>query len=275
MTTQEFSIEFDILYNNLASNSAPPVNEYEKSVFLTKAQSDIVLELYSGRNSLGLSFESSEEARKYLLPLIKYYDRTEGIISNYDVTYKCYKHYIYRPVDDTTSWNALRPGLATIREELHVETVDEDNNPIEGNIPIILVTHDTLDSTLKNPFKRPKGVKRALRLDSNQAEGANKTNGSTTIIYTEVPISNLTYREWYLAKPTPIILDNIRDESLTIDNINVARKEGKDGEEVIKGNPKECILSPMLHNMILERAVLLAKMAYVGGQVQQLQQSQE
>lgn len=42
MTTEEFSNEFDVLYNNIASNAAPGITEYEKSVFLTKAQSEIV-----------------------------------------------------------------------------------------------------------------------------------------------------------------------------------------------------------------------------------------
>ena len=42
MTTSEFSNEFDVLYNNIASNAAPGINEYEKSVFLTRAQSEIV-----------------------------------------------------------------------------------------------------------------------------------------------------------------------------------------------------------------------------------------
>ena len=253
MTTQEFSIEFDILYNNLASNSAPPINEYEKSVLLTKAQSDIVLELYSGRNQLGLSFESNEEVRRYLLPLIRYYDRTEGIAMTYDSLYDCYKCYIYRPVDSEDAWNALRPGLATIKEELHGTT----SNNTEVNIPIVPVTYDDLDKVLRNPFKRPKGLKRALRLDSNQAErnNASKVNGSTTIIYTEDQIQGLTYREWYLAKPTPIILPDIDDSTLTID-----------GESV--KSTKECSLSPILHNMILERAVLLAKQAYIGGQTQ-------
>ena len=37
MTLEEFSNEFDILYNNSMSNAAPGVDEYEKSVFLTKA----------------------------------------------------------------------------------------------------------------------------------------------------------------------------------------------------------------------------------------------
>jgi hypothetical protein len=37
MTTTEFSNEFDILYNSITSNMAPGLDEYEKSVFLTRA----------------------------------------------------------------------------------------------------------------------------------------------------------------------------------------------------------------------------------------------
>lgn len=37
MSTQEFSNEFDVLYNNIMSNAAPGLDGYEKSVFLTKA----------------------------------------------------------------------------------------------------------------------------------------------------------------------------------------------------------------------------------------------
>jgi hypothetical protein len=43
MTTVEFSSEFDVLYNNIMSNSAPGLDEYEKSVFLTAAQKELVL----------------------------------------------------------------------------------------------------------------------------------------------------------------------------------------------------------------------------------------
>ena len=42
MTTQEFSNEFDVLYNNIMSNAAPGLDEYEKSVFLTKAQNEVL-----------------------------------------------------------------------------------------------------------------------------------------------------------------------------------------------------------------------------------------
>ena len=54
MTVEEFDIRFDILYNNLASNAAVPLNAYEKSVFLSQAQRDIIIEIYNGRNTSGL-----------------------------------------------------------------------------------------------------------------------------------------------------------------------------------------------------------------------------
>ena len=37
MTPIEFSTEFDVLYNNITSNQAPGLNEYEKSIFLLHA----------------------------------------------------------------------------------------------------------------------------------------------------------------------------------------------------------------------------------------------
>ena len=73
MTTQEFSNEFDVLYNNIMSNAAPGLDEYEKSVFLTNAQDEIVIDLYNGKNPLGESFESTEEIRRYLSELNKTY----------------------------------------------------------------------------------------------------------------------------------------------------------------------------------------------------------
>ena len=93
MNVQEFSNTFDTLLqpyitkdingnqNNLA------FDEYEKSIFLTKAQEQIVLELYQ-------ELEQSEENRKYLSNLIKtgnyvpVGEQDETLINN---TFKSYK----------------------------------------------------------------------------------------------------------------------------------------------------------------------------------------
>lgn len=65
MTIQEFSTEFDVLYNNITSNQAPGLNEYEKSVFLTKAQSQLVIEYFNTRtDGFGGGFDGSQK-RQY------------------------------------------------------------------------------------------------------------------------------------------------------------------------------------------------------------------
>lgn len=47
MTADEMSREFDIYYNNINSNSCPGLDEYEKTVFLNKAQDVIVKDAFN------------------------------------------------------------------------------------------------------------------------------------------------------------------------------------------------------------------------------------
>lgn len=65
MTIQEFSAEFDLLFNNITSNQAPGLNSYEKSVFLTKAQLQLVNEYFNNRtDGIGGGFDGSQK-RQY------------------------------------------------------------------------------------------------------------------------------------------------------------------------------------------------------------------
>ena len=65
----EWSLQFDLLYQNITSNKAPGLNKYEKSLFLTSAEYVIAMQIYNG--SLGRSFESTEDATVYLSNLVK------------------------------------------------------------------------------------------------------------------------------------------------------------------------------------------------------------
>lgn len=61
MTTEEFSNQFDVLYNNITSNQAPGLDEYEKSVFLTKAQNEIILSYFNPKtNKTQEGFDGNE-----------------------------------------------------------------------------------------------------------------------------------------------------------------------------------------------------------------------
>lgn len=192
MNAQEFSNTFDTLLqpyitkesfseqNNLA------FDEYEKSIFLTKAQEQIVLELYQ-------ELEQSEEARKYLSNLIKTAnfapigEQDESLINN---TFKSYKVELRDTI------------LFMIYEQC---TLSDENNCINGRIVSVVPTiHDDLDKVLKNPFKSPNSRK-VIRLDfDNKIELISKYN-----------ISN--YKVRYLKKPNPIILVKLED-NLSIDN---------------------------------------------------------
>ena len=192
MNVQEFSNSFDtLLQPYIAKESFSEQNnlafdEYEKSVFLTKAQEQIVLELYQ-------ELEQSEEVRKYLSNLIKtdnyvpIGEQDETLINN---SFKSYKVDISNDI------------LFMIYEQC---TLSDENNCINNKIVSVVPTiHDDLDKVLKNPFKSPNSRK-VIRLDfDNKIELISKYN-----------ITN--YKVRYLKKPNPIILVAL-EGNLSINN---------------------------------------------------------
>ena len=192
MNVQEFSNSFDtLLQPYIAKESFSEQNnlafdEYEKSIFLTKAQEQIVLELYQ-------ELEQSEEVRKYLSNLIKtdnyvpVGEQDETLINN---NFKSYKVEISNDI------------LFMIYEQC---TLSDENNCINNKIVSVVPTiHDALDKVLKNPFKSPNSRK-VIRLDfDNKIE-----------LISKYSISN--YKVRYLKKPNPIILVALED-NLSINN---------------------------------------------------------
>lgn len=72
MTNEEFSNEFDVLYNNITSNQAPGLDEYEKSVLLTRAQEELVKAFFDARtNKIQEGFDSSQKRQYDFSSLIK------------------------------------------------------------------------------------------------------------------------------------------------------------------------------------------------------------
>lgn len=192
MTTQEFSNEFDTVLQTIIAQQEEGIqnplsfDEYEKSVFLTKAQENIVLELYSGRQT-GISFEKTEESRRYLSNLILTTTITSfttgiGIITN------C-SYFCSIPTD---LW-FITYESATLEDD----ALKCGNTSIASVIP---VKQDYLYSILNNPFRGPSDI-RVLRLDisNDKVELISKYN-----------IKDYTIR--YITKPKPIILTNLPDD---------------------------------------------------------------
>lgn len=215
MTNKEFDTQFDIFYNNIASNAAPSVTSYEKSVFLTQAQRDIIIGLYNGREIPGISFESTEEARKYLSNLVKVHEVD---------------------IDNINTLIELPNKLWFITLEESIFN-DDFYECLKGNImEVVPARQDNLYSLLDNPFKGP-SERRVLRVDIN---GKIK-------LYSKYKISK--YIVTYVEQPSPIILENLSDYDLSIEGISTE---------------SESNINPILHRAVLERAVALAKAAYIG-----------
>lgn len=230
MTVQEFSNEFDILYNNIMSNQAPGLDEYEKSVFLTQAQENIIRACYQG-NSAGLGpFENTELVRREL--------------SNLIVTEKLDRSAYYSgianiQIGNGQLWSIPSEVLYIIQEYYETNTLDKIN--------IIPITNDEIQKIKKNPFRGP-SRDRILRLDYNN----NKVililpDSIDTFVDDQEPYYVITY----LRKPYPIILTDLSDNNLSIN--------GKTSP-LDPNNP--CELSSSIHRLILTQAVSLAAAAY-------------
>lgn len=224
MTNEEFSNEFDILIN---SNSYKPFglasmplefDEYEKSIFLTKAQEAIVTELYSGRNVKGNGFEETEELRSNLRSLLK----TNKLDKEEDET-------LTKTSSNSKFFKIPSDCLYITFESASID--DDKAGCLNGSLlTIIPITQDEYHRVRNNPFRQA-NERRAIRLDYNQK-------------YLEV-ISNYNIKDYtikYVSKPSPIILIDL-EGGLKINNLS---------------NKCECNLDSSIHRMILDRAVILA-----------------
>lgn len=268
MTTEEFSNEFDTLvssyrrfkdFDDKEILDSIEFNEYEKSVFLTKAQEQMVISYYNGKNTTLDSFEKTEEIRRYLSSLVKteikpivrgyYYNsgfysdvnHTSPIEGDTNKVYldipsgHSYKYTTsFERLDDGYISNtsidiALPPNLWFITYESATVT-SEDNCLEDREIEVIPTTQDSFFRTRENPFKTT-GSRRAFRLD---------ISGDKVEIVSKYPLKQYLVR--YVEKPTPIILVNLPDD-LSINGSNT---------------PQTCGLIDSLHRPILELAVTLA-----------------
>lgn len=194
MNTQEFSNEFDTLLSSYDSVSSINLDEYEKSVFLTNAQEEIVIELYNGKNPFEDSFEKTEEVRRYLSDLVKTYTTST-------------KETGYTGLSNKSVFFKLPDDLWFITYE-SVNLRDDELGCMDGNnISVVPVTQDEYYRIKKNPFRSP-NERRAIRLDLDE--------GIVEII-SKYNIASYLVR--YLAKPKPIILIELPDD-LSINGVS-------------------------------------------------------
>lgn len=203
MNNQEFSDAFATLLNSHGSKAGfgdqdsgrqIVLDEYEKSLFLTKAQEDLVQDLYSGESIEGESYEETERLRRYLSALNK--DASIEPDADVDVI-----------IDSNSKVFTLPDDLWFITYE--AVKADSDNCWDGKYIQVVPVRQDNYHRQIKSPF-RGASNRRALRLDRDE--------NSVEIIY---PLGIEFYYVRYVRKPQPIILETL-PEGLTIENRSAA-----------------------------------------------------
>ena len=222
MTSQEMSLEFDILYNNIASNMAPGIDAYEKSVFLTKAQEQIVTAIYDG------SFEGSEKLRECINPLVETKTCEEDTSNEAKIGVEKDSRFFFLPED---AWYIVYEFITLT-----------STNPCDSGRQVTVkpIKVDEYHRIRRNPFRRARKDE-VLRLN---------TEGEIEIVST---YSTYDYSVRYLRKPKPIIIGT-EDSNLTINGMSTEVDSDYNGQ----GSE----LLDAIHRTIVETAVNLAIMAY-------------
>ncbi len=226
MTIPEFSDQFDVLFNNITSNQAPGLNEYEKSLFLTKAEKEIVKNHFSANskgNSLGEGFDDSAKRQADFSVLMK--------------TALCTAATISGKIDDrSVGYTYPSDVFIVINESVKV------GNIIKQVVPL---RYDEYLRLMSKPYKRPLKYQVWRLINSGSMNGSIATKTVEIIAGPNDSISSYSIR--YVRTPKPIIVGNL--DGLTID-----------GQSAVS---TVCEIDPILHEDILQRAVELAKAAWV------------
>jgi len=228
MTLDDFSHGFDTLiqaYSKTAdfgedmSKADIRLDEWEKSVYLTRYQEELVISLYNGKNASRESFEETEELRRYLSNIVK-----EAVLEPITNT-----NGIVLGMESNSKFFSLPEDLWFITYE-SVKTSDSKCGNVGVTLEVYPTKQEEYHRIRKNPF-RGANNRRALRLDLSD---------DVVEIICKYTVSQYYLR--YLRKISPIILIDLED-GLTVNGENEATP---------------CELHEALHQRILEGAVAMA-----------------
>lgn len=233
MGTKEMSDTFDILYNNITSNQAPGLNEMEKSVFLTKAQDEVIKNYFVPEgNPHQKGFDDSQKRQIDFSMLINVNKLTPSSTEGKD----CLDPRAY-------TYNLPSDIMFIINESLYL---DDTKTKIRQVIPI---SYDEYTRLMSKPYKEPLRYQawRLMSQTSNVPVAEVILNSSDKKVS-----SSPTYVVRSVKRPNPIIL------------VDLEESFGEDLKIHGKSEETPCELDPSIHEEILQRAVELAKIAWQG-----------
>lgn len=228
-SNEEWEERFDILYNNITSNQAPGLNTYEKCVFLTKGQDEILknhFEASSKGNNIAKGYDDSPKRQIDFSMLTTSSTVTEVAAAKFDTR-------------ANSKSVTLPKGIMMIINEL--VQVKRDTKTVD--LVVRPLGFSEYDKLMSKPFARPLNKQAWRLINSDSANKADIIVGPVDTI--------LKYIIRYIRKPKPVIIGDL--DGLTIDGYTFGTGEGK---------TEGCELDPILYEEILQRAVELAKISW-------------
>ena len=265
MTLENFSDQFDLLYNNITSNQAPGLTEYEKSVFLTKAQEEIVKNYFTANskgNNIGQGFDDSAKRQSDFSVLMKTMECSSSSVEG-DSDTIAYKYKIGTDEHGDPIYSdekTITVSRIDQRSKVYVfptdvfivinEVLTYKNGNVTRYHQIIPLRYDEYTMKMSKPFKRPLKNQAWRLINSGSVSDKNYLKCVEIIAapeYDSATGDTLTYSIRYIRKPRPIIVGNL---------------DGLDINGEVYDSSKQCELDPILHEDVLQRAVELAKVAW-------------
>lgn len=285
MTAEEMDNMFEVLYNNVDSRQAPGLNAYEKSVFLTKGQDEILKNYFNSKskgNNVQEGFDMNPKRQIDFSMLTTIVTITSSSYTQDGIVTSPIKPPVGEitsddsvtegqtaggtitpggtgtlkpggtfPPSDSFFYEALfdtRPNTKSIKLPdnlmMAINEVAEVTRGSEKNAPSVIlqvvpIKYDEYSRLMSKPYKRP------LKYQAWRLISTIKENRADIVIGPEDTLKKYIIR--YIKRPTPIVVADL--DGLTIDGDATGKK-------------MDCILDPILHEEIVQRAVELAKIAW-------------
>lgn len=286
MNVQEFNDRFDVLYNNITSSQAPGLNDYEISLFLTKAQDEIIKNYFNPKgNKYQEGYDDNAKRQVDFSMLTKVFN-----VENIPWTYQRDPlqqdgegHDTYIKVTQESSQNTP----VTYR---YVQAYDSNGDPIADHYvrdssKELFGFNDALYDNREN--SKSVVLPSDLMLAINERVVVKRNGSSVNLVVVPINFAEynrlmtkpfkrpIKYQAWRLINSTEAYRadlvvgpsDTIKEYTLRyVKRPNPIIVSMLDDDVKINGEigPSECELDPILHEEILQRAVELAKLAWQG-----------
>jgi hypothetical protein len=237
MSSEEMSNLMDVLYNNITSNQAPGLTEYEKSLFLTKAEEELTKNYFNPKgNKYGEGFDDNQKRQMDFSTLMS---DESPVITTGSGYFDARSRGVAKSSLPSNVWIIINEKLIVNRENSSVI------------LTVKPISYEEYDRMMSKPFKRPL-KNQAWRLITNAS------NNSVGIDLIAGPSDTIqTYSVRYVRRPKPIIVGDL--DGLTINGYVYGKAHSDSSTPKVWDG---CELNPIMHEEIVQRAVELAKVAW-------------